>query len=610
MAATGHPLARRLESIHARLRTNRDGAVATYIPALADADPDAFGVSLVTVEGRGYSAGDTGLPFTIQSVSKPFVYALALADAGVPAVLSRVGTEPTGDAFNAVTLEAGTGRPLNPMVNAGAIETCCLVTGGSAKERVDRIVDALSAFAGRRLAIDEQVRRSEAETGDRNRALAYLMQSAGALTLPVEEALEVYVAACSIVVTTDDLAAMAATLALGGVNPRTGQRAVPSSVVRPVLSVMATCGMYDAAGTWLFRVGLPAKSGVSGGVLAVLPGQFGLGAWSPPLDGQGNSVRAVRACEHLSADLGLHLFSPTGAAAVPVRRWTDGTVTRSLAPRTPEQRALLDADATRVQVVELQGPLHDLASESLAHRLLDVLGEGGPWLVVLDVRHVAAVHPQARGLLDDVLSTLVGDGSQVAVVGSVDGARSSAIGSGIDAVTHAHDLDTALAAFEDVLLARHGVVTGVPDAALPLDQHELLGALDPAHRSVVADLLRTTVRPAGSIVMDAGSDPDGLAWVSAGELSVLVRTPSGRWRRVSGIGAGGVIGEVSMVDGLPRSARVVTESPSLLHLLDGVAVATLREQHREAYEALVMAVARLLSSRVRRSNAVIQALQS
>jgi glutaminase len=607
-----HPLARRLQHLHQRLLSLDEGEVASYIPALADADPAAFGISMVTVEGRRYSAGQATDPFTIQSVSKPFVYALALADAGLSAVLSRVGTEPTGDAFNAVTLESGTGRPLNPMVNAGAIEVACLVAGDTVEQKRGRVVAGLSAFAGRDLEVDEAVLASEADTGDRNRALAYLMRAAGSLSLPVQQALDVYFAQCSVLVTADDLAAMAATLAAGGVNPVTGRRAVPSEVVGPVLSIMSTCGMYDASGTWLVRVGLPAKSGVSGGVLAVLPGQFGLGTWSPPLDRQGNSVRGVRACEHLSSDLGLHLFTPTGPAASPIRRWTTGLVSRSVAPRTPDDRALLDAHGRRIQVIELQGPLHDLAAETVAHRLLDALVSDEPseWFVVLDVRHLGAVHPQARAVLEDALATLAREGSHIAVIDPRTGSRGEALlGAGLDSVQRVRDRDDALAAFETALIAALGGTVGLPESMLPLEQHELLAALELPDRDAVQALLRTVVMPAGSIVMDAGSPPDGLAWVSAGDVSAMVRTPSGAWRRVSGIGAGGVIGEVSMIDGLPRSARVVTESPTLLHVLDAGALQKLRDDSRDAYEALVLAVARLLSSRVRRANTLIQALQ-
>lgn len=605
-----HPLAARLTALHARLAPVTDGQVADYIPALAKADPAMFALSLVTAEGRDYNAGDVLDEVTIQSVSKPFVYALALADSGLDTVLRRVGTEPTGDAFNAVTLEAGTGRPLNPMVNAGAIESACLVAGSTVEQKTRRIVDGLSAFAGRRLDVDDEVYQSEAQTGDRNRALAYLMQGAGALSMPVEDALAVYFAQCSISVTSNDLAVMAATLATGGLNPKTGERVVPTSVVGPTLSVMATCGMYDAAGTWLFRVGLPAKSGVSGGVLAVLPGQFGLGVFSPPLDAQGNSVRGVLAAQDLSHDLGLHMFTPVGASASPIRRWANGLAARSVAARSIDHAAVLDSQAQQVQVLELQGSLHDLAVESLTHRLLEAAeadADGAAWSLVLDMSHVSSVHRQAVSVLDDALDSLVSAGASVAVVDPVAAAPRSAARVGSDRVEQYPNLDQALTAVEDRILSRHGRTGGLPDAATPIEEHEVLASLSPGHREILASRLASKVVPAGTIVLEAGSPPDGLVWISTGEASVLVRTPRGRWRRVSGVGAGGVLGEMSMVDQRPRSARVVTETPALLRLLDAEAVTSLREEHRDVYEAVVLALAQLMSGRLRRSTAVLRA---
>jgi len=289
------PIGDALGRIRAQFLDDDRGAVADYIPELGGADPAAFGLALVGTAGSVYRAGEADLPFTIQSISKPFAYALALADAGVGGVLARVGVEPSGEAFNAISLEPGTGRPSNPLINAGAILTTSLVRGTGPAERFERIRDLLSRCAGRDLGVDEAVFRSEHDTGDRNRALAYLMRHAGSLSVDVEDVVDTYFRQCSILVTAVDLATMAATLANGGVNPRTGDDVLERSVAEQVLTVMATCGMYDFSGEWLFRVGLPAKSGVSGGIVAVSPSQFGIGLYSPRLDGRGNSVRGVAA---------------------------------------------------------------------------------------------------------------------------------------------------------------------------------------------------------------------------------------------------------------------------------------------------------------------------
>ena len=260
------------------------------------------------VRGIRAGAGDDHVAFTIQSVSKPFVYALALVDRGLDDVLANVGAEPSGEAFNAISLEPGTGRPANPMINAGAIATTALVAGADTDERFARILDLMSRCAGRSLEVDERVHASESATGDRNRALAYLMAASGSLSGPVEATVDTYFRQCSVLVTVHDLAVMAATLATGGSNPVTGETVLPPDVARHVLSVMATSGMYDYSGRWMLSVGLPAKSGVSGGLIAVSPGKFGVGVFSPRLDERGNTVRGVAAVTSLSSRLGLHLL--------------------------------------------------------------------------------------------------------------------------------------------------------------------------------------------------------------------------------------------------------------------------------------------------------------
>jgi len=310
ITARASPLREKLAEIHALHAPNGNGEVASYIPELQRADPSHFGISLTTVDGQTFSAGDHRVPFTIQSMSKPFVYGLVLADHGPDEVLTHVGVEPSGDSFNAIELSPATNRPFNPMVNAGAIATTDLVGGADLAERTRRVQGMLASHAGRELAVDNAVLASERSHGQRNRAMALLMQAAGAVSARVEESLELYFSQCSTLVTTDDLSVMAATLANGGVNPLTGEVALQGDVVTDVLAVMYTCGMYDQAGQWSVQVGLPAKSGVAGGILAVAPGRLGIGVYSPPLDPVGNSVRGIAAVTSLSKDLGLHVLDP------------------------------------------------------------------------------------------------------------------------------------------------------------------------------------------------------------------------------------------------------------------------------------------------------------
>lgn len=298
-----------LQHIHEQFSDLDEGEVADYIPELANADPQHFGIAVVGVKGRVFEVGETDVAFTIQSISKPFVYGLALQDQGREHVLERIGVEPSGEAFNAIELDEASNRPYNPMINSGAIATTALIAGDSQVDRLHRVIACLSAFAGRELQVDSATFFSERATGDRNRAIAHLMRGSGMLPVDdLDELLELYFQQCSVLVTCRDLAVMAATLANGGVNPVTGERALEQRYVKDVLSLMLSCGMYDYSGEWAYRVGVPAKSGVSGGITAVLPGQAGLAVFSPPLDPKGNSLRGVKVFEELSARFSLHFM--------------------------------------------------------------------------------------------------------------------------------------------------------------------------------------------------------------------------------------------------------------------------------------------------------------
>lgn len=302
-----------LARILADVRDERGGAVDDSIPPLADADPGLAGIALVTPDGRTHRAGDSAHPFSVQSAVKPFLFALALADTD-GAALDAVGIEPTGEAFDAIKLESGTGRPPNPMVNAGAILTASLVRGSSLAERTERIFAGLSDFAGRELEVDEEVAESEWLLGDRNHALAHLMRSEGTLHVSADDAVAAYARACAVLVTAESLAAMGATLACGGRNPLTGSRVVSERVARDVVSVMATCGVYDGSGRWMRQVGVPAKSSVSGALVLAAPGRLGAAAFSPPLDDRGTSVRGALLAGRLADALGLHAFGSVEGA--------------------------------------------------------------------------------------------------------------------------------------------------------------------------------------------------------------------------------------------------------------------------------------------------------
>lgn len=309
ITAVASPFRRYLAELHEKYKQINEGTVANYIPELAVAKPEWFGICVVTNEGQVFEVGDCDQLFTIQSISKAFVFGLALEDHGRDYVNSKVSVEPTGEAFNSIVLDEVTNRPYNPMVNAGAIATADLIKGDSGTHRLKRMLEMFKRYTGRDHDINVPVFLSEKATGHRNRAMAYLMLNFGMVSDKIDETLDLYFQQCSILVNARDLAMLSATLANGGVNPVTKERAIDERYVQDVISVMLTCGMYDGSGEWAYRVGMPAKSGVGGGITAIAPGKLGIGTFSPLLDSKGNSVRGIKVCEDLSRDFGLHLFN-------------------------------------------------------------------------------------------------------------------------------------------------------------------------------------------------------------------------------------------------------------------------------------------------------------
>jgi glutaminase len=303
-----HELQGLIERLHGKYESLNDGDVATYIPQLGKADPRDFGLCLVTSDGRVFETGDFARPFTIQSISKPFTFGMAIEELGHEKVFEHVSVEPSGDSFNSIELQGGTNRPYNPMINTGAITVAALLHARHGDRALDRLLARFGAAAGRPLAIDEAVYNSERRTGHRNRAIAHLLLNFGMVHEEVEAALDLYFKQCSILITCRDLAVMAATLSNMGQNPLTGRQVFDMHCVKDMLSIMFTCGMYDYSGQWAYRVGVPAKSGVSGGVMAVVNRQLGVAAYSPPLDSRGNSRRGIEVCVDLADELGLHAF--------------------------------------------------------------------------------------------------------------------------------------------------------------------------------------------------------------------------------------------------------------------------------------------------------------
>jgi glutaminase len=300
-----------VNAAYAKFKGNMEGKNADYIPALAKVDPNLFGIALITVDGKVYTAGDVSTEVSIQSISKVFTMAQVIQEQGPESIEKRIGVDATGARFNsiiaveAVKTVVGTGAPeMNPLVNPGAISTTSMVTGANADDIWNKIIGTYNDYAGRSLKVLQDVYKSESDTNQRNQAIGALMFAYGYIKNNWQQAVDLYTRQCSVGTNAKDLATMAATLANGGKNPVTGKQVMDDAKVPEVLAVMATAGLYDDSGKWLYHTGLPAKSGVGGGIIAVSPGKFGIAVVSPPLDDAGNSVRAQRAITAISNELG------------------------------------------------------------------------------------------------------------------------------------------------------------------------------------------------------------------------------------------------------------------------------------------------------------------
>lgn len=301
-----------LKNAYDKYKDLQEGANADYIPALAEVDPNLFGIALITVDGEVFTMGDVTTEVSIQSISKVFTMARVIQDSGPEVISAAMGVDATGQVFNSiVAIEQYQGSEMNAMVNPGAITATSMVQGENGDAQWANIINTYSDFAGRDLTVLEDVYESEAATNQRNQAISMLMYAYGHIKENPLEATDIYTRQCSVGVNAKDLANMAATLANGGVNPVTGKKVIDSENIPEILAVMATAGLYDDSGQWLYMTGLPAKSGVGGGILAVSPGKFGIAVISPPLDPAGNSIRAQRAIADISNALGGNPYSST-----------------------------------------------------------------------------------------------------------------------------------------------------------------------------------------------------------------------------------------------------------------------------------------------------------
>ena len=584
--------------------SENSGAAANYIPELSKANPAHFGIGLATIDGHVYEAGDSAVEFTIQSISKAFVFALALEVVGPEKVEAKIGVEPSGEAFNSIRLTADN-RPFNAMVNAGAIACSGLIHSVHGRAAFEFVRDALSRFAGRDLGVDEAVFQSERATGDRNRAIGYMLRNYSVVESNVDEVLDAYFQQCSILVTARDLAVMAATLANRGVNPITRQQVVSPYAVARTLSVMTSSGMYDYAGEWIYRVGIPAKSGVGGGIIAALPGQLGLGTFSPLLDSHGNSVRGIKVCETLSSHFELHVLNRSSDVRTSVIADYDIKGISSRRSRPPHEQTILDDHSHDIRVMELVGALAFSNADYLTRRLVE---RPRPALFIVDLRRVPAVTQGAARLIGDMarglaslnVTTIFSGVEKRSPVWTMIGEATAEIAD----VRRFDLLDEAVEWAEDQVIYRYGGYSDNLDSS-PLASQALLADLQPHEIEELAALATRRNFHTGERIIAAGEPASSIFFLLSGMVSVKLHSGV----RLASLSHGMAFGEMALIEDT-RSADVWTDTPVTCLELDIAEFETFCDRHRRLGRRIMRNLATLIANRLIQANAKVDVLSA
>ncbi len=545
-----------LNELHSRFASLDEGEVASYIPELAKACPQDFGIAITTASGRIYEVGDTRKPFTIQSISKPFVFGLGIKLLTPELLALKVDVEPSGEAFNAISLDPDTGKPRNPMINAGAIAISAQISAHDPLGADQLVLDFFSELAARALEVDQAVYQSESETGHRNRAIGYLLRNSNIIEAAPEPGLDLYFRQCAISVDCRDLAVMAATLACQGRNPITGRQPLSPDISVRVLALMGSCGMYDFAGQWLHDVGIPAKSGVAGGVLAVVPGRLGIAVYSPPLDGFGNSVRGVAVCTQLSHGVGMSLFNQSPQAGNTIRRVYSGSQRTSRRWRSERELALLQPHRDRLRIIQVQGVLDFAALEQLAAAVVALPPQTR--VLILDMAHVTELPPSSDELLNRQLRLLLERGLQVLVSRAGRLAMFQAAGQQLEGLQLLDQLDFAIETAENLLM--EGASGEQPISTAADSEACFLSRLPSESRAALEALLLERGFQPGEAVINRGDPGNELFLVRDGLFSTHIEfealSGEPHRTRLATFGPGMCFGEIAFITGNRRIADI------------------------------------------------------
>ncbi len=598
-----------LNQTHQDIFSDKSGIPADYIPELAIVNPEQFGIAITTSDGFTNEVGDASAEFTIQSISKAFVYSLALELLGTDKVLKAIGIEPSGEAFNSIRLKDDN-RPFNPMVNSGAIACTALICQNNGEEAFEKILTVLSEFAGRELSVDEKVFSSENATGDRNRAIGWLLRNSDNFSCDVEEVLEVYFRQCSILITARDLSIMGATLSNNGINPVTKERVISKTTAVQTMSVMVSSGMYDYSGEWTYKIGLPAKSGVGGGITAVLPSQFGLGVFSPPLDKLGNSVRGIKVCQLLSDYFHLHVLETEDDVNQNIPISYDLSQIRSSRMRGQSDNETLGEFGSRVSVFELSGVINFIGSNFITRSVAE---EEFKDFVVLSFIRVSRLTRASIEVFRLFFDQILSKSQRLIVVEKevLNDTPKGLFGEMADLIKQNcqcfKNLDQAIEWIEDELVAEYGACQNNSDDFLPLAEQPLLNGLSNSDLEKLQDNVTLSEYESGFKIIGLNEKADGLYFLRSGKVSVMVDDDI----YVSGLDAGTCFGELALIaPNATRTANIIADTKVFCSFLSIKAFNEISLVIPKFNELLLRNLGLILFERLKQSNSKISALSA
>ena len=592
-----------LKNIYSNVLLNKSGKTADYIPELSRVNPNQFGIALASSDGYIHEIGDSLQEFTIQSISKAFAYSLALELVGEKEVNKIIGVEPSGEAFNSIRLQ-NDNRPFNPMINAGAIACTALICSVEKSKAFKKIQKIMSDFAGRNLSLDEKVFQSENATGDRNRAIAWLLKNNKIIKTNVEQSLVTYFKQCSLLVSARDLATMGATLACNGINPVTKKRVISVENALKTMSIMVSSGMYDYSGEWVYRVGFPAKSGVGGGIIAALPSQFGLGTFSPPLDRQGNSVRGIEVCKRISSYYNLHILEIEGNIKDSIVASYNLQNIRSSTERKEKNIKILEKFGAKAHVYELAGSINFMAVDYIVRRLQELDKKE---FIILSMRKVSQLSSGADKLLDAFIQTLNSLSTKIIFSDIEFNSQTwnkifGSLGNMEDNKTRLFENNNeAIRWVEDFLIQKYSTDEKV-NINENLKEQFLFKALSNSDLDFLKERMIEKKFKKNVKIISKGDEADGIYFLLSGKVDIAINLQ----KSLTTLNAGTCFGEFALIE--PKSKRyanVITLTECTCFYLPLKILDSIQQSRKKIIETLLKNLALLLIKRLKDCNSII-----